>query len=80
MLNVGPLLVRLLALAVLAVVLFVGGYTYRGYSDAQRAASQAVKASVEQAKASQKRDTRALQDRSSTLTKTEPSLAALRGW
>ena len=80
MLNVGPLLVRLLALAVLAVVLFVGGYTYRGYIDAQRAASQAVKASVEQAKASQKRDTRALQDRSSTLTQTEPSLATLRGW
>lgn len=80
MLNAGPVLVRLLALAVLAVVLFVGGYTYRGYSDAQRAASQAVEASVEQAKASQKRDTRALQDRSSTLTKTEPSLAALRGW
>ena len=80
MLNVGPLLVRLLSLAVLAVVLFVGGYSYRGYNDAQRAASQAVQASVEQAKASQKRDTRALQDRSSTLTKTEPSLAALRGW
>lgn len=75
-----PIVARLLALAVLAVVLFVGGYTYRGYSDAQRAASQAVEASVEQAKASQKRDTRALQDRSSTLTKTEPSLAALRGW
>lgn len=75
-----PIVARLLALAGLAAVFFVGGYTARGYSDAQRAASQAVRASVEQAKASQKRDTRALQDRSSTLTKTEPSLAALRGW
>ena len=75
-----PIVARLLALAGLAAVFFVGGYTARWYSDAQRAASQAVEASVAQAKASQKRDTRALQDRSSTLTKTEPSLAALRGW
>ncbi len=72
--------VRLVAAAIAIAISGWGGYLYRGYADAQWAASQAVQASVEQAKAAQKRDTRALQDRSSTLTQTEPSLAALRGW
>ena len=69
------------ALALLAgLVLFMGGYLYRGYADAQQAASQAVEASVQGAKAATKRDSQSLSDRRSAIAKTEPSVATLRGW
>ena len=57
-----------------------GGYTYRGYTDAQRAASQAVEASVQAAAGALKRDSQSLSDRRSTIAKTEPAVSALRGW
>ena len=57
-----------------------GGYTYRGYTDAQRAASQAVEASVEASASAIKRDSQSLSDRRSAIVKTEPALTALRGW
>ena len=57
-----------------------GGYTYRGYSDALRAASQAAEASVKAAGAALKRDSQGLSDRRSAIVKTEPALTALRGW
>lgn len=63
-----------------AVALFLGGYLYRGYSDAQRAASQAVEASVKAAKARTAADLKAAQDRSRALTNTQASLDALRGY
>ena len=57
-----------------------GGYTYRGYSDALRAASQAAEASVKAAGAAVKRDSQGLSDRRSAIVKTEPYVTALRGW
>ena len=57
-----------------------GGYTYRGYTDAQRASSRAVEASVKAAGAALKRDSRSLSDRRSAIAKTEPAVATLRGW
>ena len=57
-----------------------GGYTYRGYADALRAASQATAASVKAAGAALKRDSQGLSDRRSAIAKTEPSVATLRGW
>lgn len=57
-----------------------GGYIYRGYSDAVRAASQATEASVKAAGAALKRDSQGLSDRRSAIVKTEPYVAALRGW
>lgn len=58
----------------------LGGYTLGVSREAQRAASQAVEASVVQAQASQKRDSLALSERGSRLTKPEPAVATLRGW
>lgn len=75
----GPLGRVVLALLA-AVALFLGGYLYRGYSDAQRAASQAVEASVKAAKARTAADLKAAQDRSRALTNTQVSLDALRGY
>lgn len=72
--------VRLVAAVLALAISGWGGWLYRGYADAQRAVSQAVEASVQGARASVKRDSQAAQDRSRMLTKTEPSLAALRGW
>lgn len=57
-----------------------GGYTYRGYSDAVRAASQATEASVKASASAVKRDSQSLSDRRSAIVKTEPALTALRGW
>ena len=57
-----------------------GGWLYRGYTDAQRAASQAVEASVKAASAAIKRDSQSLSDRRSAIAKTEPAVSALRGW
>lgn len=57
-----------------------GGYTYRGYSDAVRAASQATEASVKASASAIKRDSQGLSDRRSAIAKTEPALTALRGW
>ena len=57
-----------------------GGWLYRGYTDAQRASSQAVEASVKSAASALKRDSRSLSDRRSAIAKTEPTLTALRGW
>ena len=57
-----------------------GGWLYRGYTDAQRAASQAVEASVKSAASALKRDSRSLSDRRSAIAKTEPAVSALRGW
>ena len=57
-----------------------GGWLYRGYTDAQRAASQAVEASVQAAAGALKRDSRSLSDRRSAIAKTEPAVATLRGW
>ena len=57
-----------------------GGWLYRGYTDAQRAASQAVEASVKSAASALKRDSQSLSDRRSAIAKTEPTLSALRGW
>lgn len=75
----GPLGRVVLALLA-AVALFLGGYLYRGYSDAQRAASQAVEAPVKAAKARTAADLKAAQDRSRALTNTQASLDALRGY
>lgn len=74
--TLGRVVLALLA----AMALFLGGYLYRGYSDAQRAASQAVEASVKAAKARTAADLKAAQDRSRALTNTQASLDALRGY
>lgn len=71
---------RLATALVALAVAFLGGYTYRGAAEAQRAASQAVEASVQGAKAATKRDSQSLSDRRSAIAKTEPSVATLRGW
>ena len=74
----------LLGRAVMALlaglVIFLGGYTYRGYSDAVRAASQAAEASVKASASAVKRDSQSLSDRRFTIAKTEPALTTLRGW
>ena len=57
-----------------------GGWLYRGYTDAQRAASQAAEASVKSAASALKRDSQSLSDRRSAIAKTEPAVSALRGW
>lgn len=57
-----------------------GGWLYRGYTDAQRASSQAVEASVKSAASALKRDSRSLSDRRSAIAKTEPAVSSLRGW
>lgn len=74
-------LVGRVVLALLAsLALFLGGYLYLGYSDAQRAASQATEASVKAAASAIKRDSQSLSERRSAIVKTEPALTALRGW
>lgn len=74
-------LVGRVVLALLAsLALCMGGYLYRGYSEAQRAASQAVEASVKASKARTAADLKAAQDRSRALTNTKASLDALRGY
>ena len=72
--------VRLVAAALAIAIAGWGGWLYRGYTDAQRAASQAVEASVKAAGAALKRDSQSLSDRRSAIAKTEPTLTALRGW
>lgn len=72
--------VRLVAAALAIAIAGWGGWLYRGYTDAQRAASQAVEASVKAAGAALKRDSRSLSDRRSAIAKTEPAVATLRGW
>lgn len=72
--------VRLVAAAVAIAISGWGGWLYRGYTDAQRAASQAVEASVKAAGAALKRDSRSVSERRSAIAKTEPTLTALRGW
>ena len=57
-----------------------GGWLYRGYTDAQRAASQSVEASVQAAAGALKRDSQSLSDRRSAIAKTESAVSALRGW
>lgn len=74
---------RLATALVALAVAFLGGYTYRGAAEAQRAASQAAEASVKAAGAAGaaiKRDSQGLSDRRSAIAKTEPSVATLRGW
>ena len=71
---------RLAAGLVALCLACLGGYTYRGYSDAVRAASQATEASMKASASAIKRDSQSLSDRRSAIVKTEPSLAALRGW
>ncbi len=72
--------VRLVATALAIAISGWGGWLYRGYTDAQRAASQAVEASVKAAGAALKRDSQSLSDRRSAIAKTEPAVATLRGW
>lgn len=76
---VQTLLVRLLLTLLAFGLVGWGGYTYRGYKDAQRAASQAVEASAKAVKARTASDLKAAQDRSRALTNTQASLDALRG-
>ena len=57
-----------------------GGWLYRGYTDAQRASSQAVEASVKAAASALKRDSQSLSDRRSAIAETEPAVSALREW
>lgn len=71
---------RLIAGLVALCLAYWGGYTYRGYSDALRAASQTSEASVKAAGSALKRDSQGLSDRRSAIVKTEPPVAALRGW
>ena len=72
--------VRLVAAALAIAIAGWGGWLYRGYTDAQRASSQAVEASVKAAASALKRDSQSLSDRRSAIAKTEPTLTALRGW
>ena len=72
--------VRLVAAVLALAISGWGGWLYRGYTDAQRAASQAVEASVKAAGAALKRDSQSLSDRRSAIAKTEPTLTTLRGW
>ena len=71
---------RLATALVALAVAFLGGYTYRGAAEAQRAASQAAEASAKAAASAVKRDSQSLSDRRSAIAKTEPSVATLRGW
>lgn len=71
---------RLIAGLVALCLACWGGYTYRGYSDAVRAASQATEASVKAATSAVKRDSQSLSDRRSAIVKTEPYVTTLRGW
>ena len=72
--------VRLVAAALAIAISGWGGWLYRGYTDAQRASSQAVEASVKATGAALKRDSQSLSDRRSAIAKTEPAVSALRGW
>lgn len=72
--------VRLVAALLALAISGWGGWLYRGYTDAQRASSQAVGASVKAAGAAIKRDSQSLSDRRSAIAKTEPTMTALRGW
>ena len=72
--------VRLVAAALAIAISGWGGWLYQDYTDAQRAASQAVEASVQAAAGALKRDSRGLSDRRSAIAKTEPAVSALRGW
>ena len=71
---------RFVAAALAMAISGWGGWLYRGYTDAQRASSQAVEASVKAAASALKRDSRSLSDRRSAIAKTEPAVSALLGW
>lgn len=73
-------LVRVGITLVLLAGAWWGGWLYRGYTDAQRASSQAVEASVRAAASALKRDSQSLSDRRSAIAKTESAVATLRGW